>query len=185
MKEINTIKLHLGCGSKNIRGYTNIDIRYLPGVDVVDNVKFLKSFKSNTIDEIYACHVLEHFTRWEYISVLTRWYELLRPGGKLKIAVPDFEKIVEIYQKTKSLKPVMGLLYGGQDYEENFHNVIWDFNSIKEDLEYIGFKNVVKYDWRQTCHSNVDDYSQSYFPHMDKNNGLLVSLNVEAHKHVL
>ena len=47
---------------------------------------------------------------------------------------------------------------------------------------HIGFKDVYKYDWRQTEHSYIDDYTQSYLPHMDKENGTLLSLNVEAIK---
>jgi len=46
----------------------------------------------------------------------------------------------------------------------------------------VGFKEVVRYDWRKTEHFYVDDYSQAYLPHMDKTNGKLMSLNVEAIK---
>ena len=45
-----------------------------------------------------------------------------------------------------------------------------------------GFKVVSKYNWRKTIHLNYDDCSQAYFPHMNKNKGILVSLNVEAKK---
>jgi hypothetical protein len=41
---------------------------------------------------------------------------------------------------------------------------------------------VSKYDWRDTEHSELDDFSQSYLPHMDKDNGKLMSLNIEAVK---
>ena len=41
------MKLHLGCGDKHIKGYVNIDIRYLQGVDEVDNVARLRKYKSN------------------------------------------------------------------------------------------------------------------------------------------
>ena len=39
-----------------------------------------------------------------------------------------------------------------------------------------------RYDWRQTLHKDHDDFSQAYVPHMDKEKGLLISLNVEADK---
>ena len=38
------------------------------------------------------------------------------------------------------------------------------------------------YDWEQTEHSKFDDHSQAYIPHMDKENGTLISLNVECIK---
>ena len=63
-----------------------------------------------------------------------------------------------------------------------YHKTCYDFNSLKNLLEENGFKNVVLYDWRETDHSEFDDHSQAYFPHMDKKNGLLVSLNIECKK---
>ena len=46
----------------------------------------------------------------------------------------------------------------------------------------MGFERVARYDWRDTEHAEIDDYSQAYVPHMDKENGTLVSLNVQAYK---
>jgi len=176
------VKLHLGCGDKHLEGYTNIDIRYLPGVDKIDNIRFLRRYNQNSVKEIYACHVLEHFSRWEYESVLARWFEILMPGGLLKIAVPDFESVVKVYNNGIKLKTLMGLLYGGQDYDENFHHVIWDFETIKADLSKVGFEKIERYDWRDTPHSNIDDFSQCYLPHMNKETGTLMSLNIKAFK---
>lgn len=176
------MKLHLGCGSTHIKGYINIDIRYLPNVDKVDNVRFLRSYKENSVEVIYASHVLEHFSRWDYKSVLQRWFELLQPNGILRLAVPDFEAICNYYIKTKDLRAISGMLYGGQDVEENYHNWVWDFETLKKELEEIGFNQVEKYNWWRTEHGDIDDYSQSYLPHMDKLNGTLLSLNVEATK---
>jgi predicted SAM-dependent methyltransferase len=176
------MKLHLGCGNKHIEGYINIDIRYLPGVDEVNNVGKLRNYNKSSIDVIYASHVLEHFSRWEYMSVLNRWYELLKPNGILRLGVPDFREIVNYYLKNKDLRSVSGMLYGGQDYAENNHYWVWDYDTLCEELKSIGFKSVYRYDWRETEHSHVDDYTQSYLPHMDKKNGVLLSLNVEAIK---
>jgi len=175
------IKLHLGCGTKHIENYINIDIRYLPGVDEVNNIRFLRNYKNNSVDEIYACHVLEHFGRWEYKTVLSRWFEILKPGGVLRLAVPNFLSICSYYIKTHDLNPIMGLLYGGQDYDENYHYVTFDFDSLNKDLSNIGFKTIKEYDYETTDHSYIDDFSKAYLPHMDKN-GILMSLNIEAIK---
>ena len=63
-----------------------------------------------------------------------------------------------------------------------YHKTCYDFLSMSTLLEQCGFKNVIRYDWRETEHSHIDDHSQAYFPHMDKQHGTLVSLNVEAVK---
>jgi predicted SAM-dependent methyltransferase len=176
-----SLKLHLGCGTKHIDGYVNIDIRYLPKVDEVNNIKFLRNYKENTADIIYACHVLEHFSRWDYENVLRRWYEILAPGGVLRIAVPNFTSVCDYYNQTKDLTKVMGILYGGQDYHENYHYVTFDFNTLSNSLQKIGFTDIKEYDWTQTEHADVDDYSKAYIPHKDTT-GLLMSLNIEAKK---
>lgn len=175
------IKLHLGCGTKHIEGYTNIDARYLPGVDEVNNIKYLRNYKQDSVDVIYACHVLEHVGRYEVEGVLKRWFEILKPGGTLRLAVPDFESIIEAYHYYGDLEKIMGLLYGGQDYEGNFHYTTFDFQSVNKMMENIGFKNINRYDRDETEHADIDDFSASYIPHMDRE-GMLMSLNVEATK---
>jgi hypothetical protein len=76
----------------------------------------------------------------------------------------------------------MGLLYGGQTYPENFHYCTWDFATLQKDLEDLGLTNVQRYNWRETEHAHIDDFSQAYLPHMDKESGYLMSLNIEATK---
>ena len=45
-----------------------------------------------------------------------------------------------------------------------------------------GFSEVRPWGWRTTEHADLDDYSQAYLPHLHKENGMLVSLNLEAVK---
>ena len=100
----------------------------------------------------------------------------------MRLSVPDFDKIIEYYKKTDDLKSVISFIYGGEKHDKDFHYHCWNFNTLRKDLEEVGFKNVERYDWRKLDHSYIDDYSQSYLPHMDKVNGLMMSLNVQAIK---
>ena len=63
-----------------------------------------------------------------------------------------------------------------------YHKTIYNFASLEKLLIKSGFKDVKRYDWQKTIHKDYDDHSQAYFPHMDKHNGILISLNVEAIK---
>ena len=63
-----------------------------------------------------------------------------------------------------------------------YHRTVYDFESLRAVLEAVGFRNVRRWDWRRTEHRDYDDFSQAYVPHMDKEHGLLISLNVEADK---
>lgn len=196
MKEIlyngEKMKLHLGCGNVRIDGYINIDKNALLSPDVIDDIRQLEQFNTNTISVIYICHTLEHLTRFQYSSALKRWYQLLKKGGVLRISVPDMENLCKYYIETGDLNLIRGTLYGGQDYKENFHHWGWDFNELSKDLEHAGFKEIKRYDWQKTEHSNVKDGSCDHLPRHDKNGnelsdeewfkGKLVSLNVEAIK---
>ena len=176
------VNLHLGCGKKNIPGFIHIDLGDYPHIDYKRDASDLSIFDDNSVDLIYACHLLEHFGRHEYENVLKEWYRVLKPKGILRIAVPDFEKIVQIYSERKDLELVLGLLVGGQDYPENTHYMVFDYESLSRVLKEIGFKNIHKYDWKKTIHKDYDDFSQAYTPHMDKKHGTLMSLNLECEK---
>lgn len=178
----NELKLHLGCFNKKIHGFINIDIREDVNPDVVDNIFTLEKFEPNSIDLIYACHVLEHLDRKESKLALKRWYEILKPGGVARIAVPDVEKAFKHYLYYGDFKFLYSFLWGSQRHPFDYHKHGWTLKTIKEDLCEVGFTDVKEYDWKQTEHFYIDDYSQAYYPHMDKLNGELLSLNIEARK---
>ncbi len=187
MKEL---KLHLGCFHKKIHGFINVDARKDINPDVVDDASILKKFKDNSASLIYASHVAEHFTREQSINAFKRWYEVLKSGGKLRIAVPDIQACCEHYICYKDLRILQAFLYGSQKHPYDLHYTGWDEKTLREDLESIGFKNVKRYDWRETEHFFIDDYSQCYLPNIsyksrrlsDKIEGKLMSLNLEATK---
>ena len=96
--------------------------------------------------------------------------------------MPDIEKYCAHYLYYKDLDVLKSGFWGSQRHEFDLHKSGWDFETLKRDLSRFGFKNVKRYDWRKTEHFYIDDYSQAYWPHMDKENGMLLSLNVEATK---
>ena len=175
------MKLHLGCGDVRIPGYVNVDIRPGYAVDEVWDIADLK-VEDGTVDVIYAASVLEHFGRWEWLDVLRHWQRKLKPGGVLRVAVPDFEACIVQYKENGSLRELLGLLVGGQYNQYDKHGMIFDCRFLVGGLELAGFSHVRRYDWRETEHADVDDYSQAYLPHMDKENGRHMMLCVEAVK---
>lgn len=177
-------KLHLGCGSRYLPNYIHIDIKDDSHIDYVHDIGSISElFDKDSIDEIYVCHVLEHFNRKKVWSVFKDWWNVLKPNGILRIAVPDFSAIVNQYVKTGDLKDVMGLLYGGQRDEYDYHFFTYDYKLINQLLVETGFSNVSRYDWKTFLPEGFDDYSRSYIPHLDET-GMLMSLNVEARKNV-
>lgn len=176
------MKLHLGCGNKYIPGYVHIDAVEFDHIDHVASIDRLSFIESNTVDVIYNCHVLEHFKRADVENILEEWYRVLKPGGILRTAVPDFEAICNVYNSTGDLSKVIGPIMGRQNYLYNIHYNVFDFKTLSAHLNRIGFQDIKRWDWRETEHAHIDDYSQSYIPHMDKENGILMSLNIQGQK---
>jgi predicted SAM-dependent methyltransferase len=73
-----------------------------------------------SVDEIRASHVLEHFPNGQIEAVIADWVRCLKKGGKLKIAVPDFEKIAKAISPTTARR-TRATLFGGQTDANDFH----------------------------------------------------------------
>lgn len=181
--------LHLGCGRRNIPGFTNVDLAKFPHIDYRRPINDLRIFKTNSVDLIYSCHSFEYFDRLEAVNILREWRRVLKRGGVLRLAVPDFENIIKVYLKyNKDLEHqgILGPLYGRWPIPGTkrivYHKTVYDFKSLKKLLEDNGFTKIKSYDWQKTVHKDYDDHSQAYIPHLDKKHGILISLNVEAIK---
>lgn len=182
---LSPLKLHIGCGMRFIPGFKHVDILDAPHIDYRCSVDNLCDFADDSVDFIYASHVLEHFGRHEVLAVLKEWYRVMKSGAVLRIAVPDFAAVVELYAQEglqNGTSGLVGLVCGGQRNQYDFHKIIFDQPFLTHLLDTVGFKNVRPWDWRTAEHAQIDDYSQSYIPHMDKDQGRLMSLNLEATK---
>ena len=185
---MNGLRLNLGCGKRHLPGFIHVDEADFPHIDQQHSVRSLPFFENECAELIYASHVIEYFDRHEVIHVLREWHRVLIINGLLRIAVPDFKGLVQVYHQYEDLNLILGPLYGRMviacDSGEKtiYHKTVYDFDSLSAVLEESGFSDVQRYDWRQTLHKEHDDHSQAYVPHMDKAHGTLISLNVEARK---
>jgi predicted SAM-dependent methyltransferase len=134
------VRLNIGCGTKPQPGYLNVDERELEGVELVADVRSLP-FQPGTLAEIYASHLLEHFTEADLRSaVLPAWHRLLKPGGILRIAVPDAEGMIQVFSRGEySFESLRNVTYGGQDYPGNFHYTMFSRESLRAILREAGF----------------------------------------------
>lgn len=128
-------KLNLGCGKDIREGFINIDVRPLPGVDIVADVRNI-NIKA---DYILARDIIEHFPQAETLGILTHWVSLLNSGGIIEIQCPDVLWAYEVSQK-RGANWLIQLLYGGQDYPENFHKAGFTLDSMRKILEGLGLE---------------------------------------------
>lgn len=176
------MKIHVGCGKRIFPGWYHVDGADFAHINSKDI--FLKSFDDDCAEIIYASHLIAYFDRDEIVELLTAWKRVLMPGGILRLATPDFGKMFIQYAKTKNVHELLGMLYGKMKMGEQtiYHRTVYDFASIEQVLKSVGFRYVHRYFWKETEHASIDDHSQAYLPHMDKENGLPMSLNIECTK---
>lgn len=177
-------KINMGCGPRNFgEDWIHIDGGDYPHLDYRDITKL--EFEDESVDLIYASHVIQYFDRDEVRKVLSEWKRVLKKGGVLRIAVPSFTNIVfQYFIKGVHLGKFLGLLYGKMKMGDKwiYHKTTYDFNGLYHVLIQAGFHAPCGWNWRETEHAQFDDHSQAYIPHMDKDNGTLISLNMEAIK---
>ncbi|HVZ39077.1 MAG TPA: methyltransferase domain-containing protein [Candidatus Kapabacteria bacterium] len=89
--------VNLGCGSRYHPSWINIDIEPTgPGV-IAHDLSTGIPLKSGECDAVYHSHVLEHLRRSDARAFLTECARVLKPGGIIRIAVPDLERICRAY----------------------------------------------------------------------------------------
>ena len=136
------LRLNLGCGHVPLDGYLNVDRRALPGVDIVAEVDQLP-FGAGEVQEIFSAHLLEHFPQEQLRRQLLPYYfGLTRSGGQFHAVVPDAEAMIREYTNGEYPYDAMReVLYGGQDYDGDFHFNMFTPASLSELLTEAGFVN--------------------------------------------
>jgi hypothetical protein len=132
-----TVRLNLGAGEVKIPGYKDVDRK--DGAEV-----YPLDAADESVDEIRASHVLEHFSHLEVPRVIADWVRALKPGGLLRIAVPDFETIARAYLAGKPI-PTEGYVMGGHIDADDHHGAIFDFESLGDILRGAGLVGITRW----------------------------------------
>ncbi len=167
------LKLNLGAGDTEIEDFIPIDRRFgteaypLPRYVTSDEVENRSQWRAGTpelepclkiaegtVAEIRASHVLEHFHQTEVEHVLAEWFRVLEPGGLIKIAVPDFDKILTMravieegawsangYTREVAEKWPL-YLFGGNVDANDRHGSAFTYRGLRDRLGMAGFVGI-------------------------------------------
>jgi predicted SAM-dependent methyltransferase len=91
------VLVNIGCGATWHPAWTNLDVRPMSPQVRSWNVSHGLPFQREQVDACYASHLLEHLTREQGRALLVECLRVLRPGGIVRLAVPDLERIVREY----------------------------------------------------------------------------------------
>lgn len=133
------VKLNLGAGDSALPGFVPLDIK--SGVDV-------RALPESTPDgvgltnvaEIRASHVIEHLNYRDAKEALAHWAERLRPGGVLRAAVPDADKILAA-KRTGDPRWYF-YLFGGQTDEHDQHLSGWSEDMLSAAMSEAGLVDI-------------------------------------------
>jgi predicted SAM-dependent methyltransferase len=89
--------LNLGCGQRFRSQWTNIDFTSTGEAVIAHNLTLGIPTETATFDVVYHSHVLEHFAKTQAQSFLEECHRVLKPGGTLRVAIPDLEQIAKTY----------------------------------------------------------------------------------------
>ena len=147
--------LNLGCGNDYKKGWVNID------ADLYKNIKKLDlkcdlsrdiPFEDNSVDYIFNEHFLEHLSAKEGLEFLKECRRVLKPGGVLRISMPDLENAVKMYFDSNWREKTPASMYGFEvqtraeriNYSFRLwgHKWLYDREELERRLKEAGFQNI-------------------------------------------
>jgi predicted SAM-dependent methyltransferase len=182
----NELKLNIGCGTSGIVGWCNIDnsptvlLSRIPlgrrlfrtpawphDVRRINAIRGLP-FADSSVSYIYSSHLLQGLIYRDSLVLIKEGFRVLRPGGVLRIAVPDLEQVIKDYLADRDvlashklmsrLSPkgstIRDLLRKGRGY--GGYQQMFDRRSLTHLFSEAGFKN-----------SEVCGFKQSLIPEID------------------
>ena len=139
----NGLRLNLGCGRFHLAGFVNVDQEEEVGPDLLCDILDLP-YEKESVDEIYAGHILEHFNWKEGEEALHYWKTLLKPGGKISITVPDFDFLAKEYTANPSPEKLREFndSYIYSHRQASPHQYAYSADLLRQVMEQAGFADL-------------------------------------------
>lgn len=90
-------RLHWGCGSRVVPGWTNSDRKAGPGVDLACDIRGGLPVADDSFDYVASMHALQEVPYLELVPVLRELRRVLKPAGVLRLGLPDLDRAIRAY----------------------------------------------------------------------------------------
>jgi predicted SAM-dependent methyltransferase len=152
-------RLNWGCGEHPEPGWLNSDVKDVPGIDIVADVRTGLPLETGSIDYITSIHALPELPYPDLVPALTELRRVLKPGGVLRLALPDLERAIAAYQRedrdyfhvpdedalSLGAKLVTQMTWYG------YSRSLFVHDSVEEMLERAGFTRITRCRYKQTA----------------------------------
>ena len=159
MKEERSIRrLNWGCGAAGVPGWVNSDAKQGPGIDISCDIRDGFPLPDDTFDYIVAIHALPEIPYDNLRTTLQELRRVLKPGGTLRVALPDLDKGIDAYRRADRdyfLVPDdaverLGSKFAVQMVWFGYSRSLFTRDYIEEVLEKAGFWTVEHHAFRET-----------------------------------
>jgi len=154
------LRLHLGCGTRVIPGWLNIDAVERPGLDLRWDLRVPLPCADGSAELIYSEHFLEHLEREDADAFLREICRLLQPGGVVRLGVPDAGLYLRAYAGGQAdfftgLRHLGGAVNPLETPLEvinqmfrmgGHHRYAWDFETLAAALQRAGLVGVQRWE---------------------------------------
>ena len=188
--------LNLGCGDQILAGFLNLDFYTTPNIDCGADLRFPLALESQAFEGIFSEHTVEHLTYAESAALLKECHRILKPGGLLRIVVPDLALFIQHYSagdrqwfaewerlmfsgSTDAARarrvlstPMEAISFVAQEYG---HLSAWDFQTLAVYAGRCGFVDIKRQAFRQGA-------QPALLADLDAEDRKFVSLYLEARK---
>jgi len=190
------MKLNLGCGAVRPKGWINVDsslnayLQKLPGGKflakkmgmvaydstnvVYANLNKPWKWKNNSVDVVYASHLFEHLTLEAADLFMKESFRVLKPGGTIRIVVPDLYQICKKYLAEYETAP---------EFSETTRYIMWAINMHREG-QYPNVKGLKKWilEWQGYPHQHKYMYDKKSLGLIFQQHGFVDILSLEYGK---
>lgn len=157
-------RLNWGCGSWTSEGWVNCDLKADPGVDVTADAREGLPFPDGSFDYVVSIHALPELHVAEVVPVLSELRRVLRPGGVLRLGLPDLDRTIAAYLRRDTdffLVPdedatSLGAKFILHTIWFGYSRTLFNFPLVREMLGSAGYASIGRCGYRQTRSGHPD-----------------------------